>query len=468
MKLGKQEFMKSLLLSLLFLGTGTAFAESSDAASTINSGDTAFVLMSAALVMLMTPGLALFYGGMVRTKNVLNTIMQSFFIICLISVQWVSFGYSLAFGPDISGLIGDFSWAGFQGVGMDANPDYSETIPHLAFAMFQIMFAVITPALITGAFAERMKFSAFVIFSLLWSTLIYDPVAHWIWGVGGWLRTAGVLDFAGGTAIHIISGISGLVVCIYLGKRRGYGSEALVPHNLPMTVLGACLLWFGWFGFNAGSALGANGLAANAFMTTHIASASAALGWIIVETLTQGKPTVLGGVSGAVAGLVSITPGAGFVGPMAAIIIGLLGGMICFYSVVVLKKKLGYDDSLDAFGIHGVGGLWGAVGTGLFSSLAVNPAGADGLFFGNPAQVGVQLFGAAACAAFAVIVTYAILKAMSLFMELRVSAENEIEGLDITEHGERGYAYIESSGAALIHTAALHPSLEVSLKEQQA
>ena len=405
----------------------------------IDTGDTAWVLVSTALVMLMTPGLALFYGGMVRTKNALSTIMQSFFIVALISVQWVLWGYTLAFGTDISGIIGGLDFLGLKGVGVEPNSPTS-TIPHLAFMVFQGMFAVITPALITGAFAERMKFPAFVAFTLLWATLIYDPVAHMVWG-GGWMMQLGVLDFAGGTVVHILSGVSGLVVALVIGKRKGYGSEVMLPHHLPMTVLGAALLWFGWFGFNAGSALGANGLAATAFVTTNTAAAAATVSWVFAEWLYHGKPTILGAASGCIAGLVAITPAAGFVAPMPAVIIGLAAGVICYLAVSVVKAKFGYDDSLDAFGVHGIGGTWGAIATGVFASKAVNEAGNDGLFFGNPELLTNQLIGVAASWAIAIVGTYIILKVVGMFMQLRATPEQEVQGLDITEHGERGYAY---------------------------
>ena len=427
--------------SLAFLLSLPAALAAEAAPAKIDTGDTAFVLISAALVLLMTPALALFYGGMCRTKNVLSTIMQSFFIIGIISVQWVLFGYSLAFGPDISHFVGSLEWLGLNGVGNSPNADYAATIPHSAFMIFQGMFAVITPALITGAFAERMKFSAFAIFTVVWATLVYDPVAHWVWGVGGWLREMGVLDFAGGTVVHIISGVSGLVIALMIGKRKGFGSEVMLPHHLPMTVLGAGLLWFGWFGFNAGSALGANEIASNAFVVTHISAAAATVSWVLAEWMMHGKPTVLGAASGCIAGLVSITPAAGFVSPLSAVAIGLLGGVICYLSVSVVKAKLGYDDSLDAFGVHGVGGAWGALATGLFASKAVNEAGADGLFFGNAAQFTNQLIGVAASCLFAAVMTFAIIKIMGLVMDLRVSEAQEMQGLDLSEHGERGYSY---------------------------
>ena len=438
MKKGKI-YVRNLLLFLGLVTPKAALAADSIAAK-IDTGDTAFVLFSAALVLLMTPALALFYGGMCRSKNVLSTIMQSFFTIGLISVQWVLFGYSLAFGPDIQHFIGNLDWIGLSGVTNAPNPDYAATIPHSAFMIFQGMFAVITPALITGAFAERMRFPAFVAFTLLWATFVYDPVAHWVWGIGGWLREMGVLDFAGGTVVHIISGVSGLVICLMIGKRKGYGTEAMRPHHLPMTVLGAGLLWFGWFGFNAGSALAANEIAANAFVITHVSAAAATISWVVAEWKIHGKPTVLGAASGGVAGLVSITPAAGFVTAPSAIAIGLLGGIICFFSVSLIKSKFGYDDALDAFGVHGVGGAWGALATGLFASKAVNGAGADGLLYGNPAQFASQFVGVAISCLFAVLMTILIMKSLALFMKIRVDEAQENWGLDLTEHGEQGYA----------------------------
>jgi len=406
----------------------------------MNAGDTAFVLFSAALVMLMTPGLALFYGGMARNKNVLGTLMQSFILLGIITVEWVLWGYSTAFGPDHGGIIGGLNWLGLQGVGMEPSATYGSTIPHMAFMVFQCMFAIITPALITGAFAERVKFSAFMLFSILWATLVYNPLAHWVWGVGGWMAKMGALDFAGGTVVHISSGISALAAAVIIGKRRGYGSAAFIPHNLPMTVTGAGLLWFGWFGFNAGSALAANGLAANAFVVTHVASAAAALSWIIMEWIHRGKPTTLGAASGAVAGLVAITPGSGFVGPLAALIIGALGGIIC-YGGILLKSKLGYDDSLDVVGIHGLGGTWGALATGLFASTLINPNGANGLFFGNPGQLWIQFITVIATATFVFVMTSIILKVVDVIVGLRVTEEDEERGLDISQHNETGYSF---------------------------
>jgi ammonium transporter, Amt family len=405
----------------------------------VDKGDTAWILTSSALVLMMTiPGLFLFYGGLVRSKNVLGTIMQSFVVVALISIQWVLWGYSLAFGPDIGGWIGSLGWVGLNNVGATPNPDYSATIPHQAFMVFQMMFAIITPALITGAVAERAKFGTFIVFVLLWATFVYDPLAHWVWGKG-WMGAMGALDFAGGTVVHISSGFSALAAAYFLGRRVGYGYETMTPHNLPFTVLGASLLWVGWFGFNAGSALAADGLATVAFVTTNTAAAAAALAWMFTEWFTHGKPTALGAASGAVAGLVSITPAAGFVGPLSAIIIGAVGGMLC-YKACNLKARLGYDDSLDVVGVHGIGGTWGALATGLFASKAINPAGNDGLFYGNPAQLGVQAITVVATIAFALIMTFIILSILKATMGLRVSEEEERMGLDLTQHNERGYA----------------------------
>jgi Amt family ammonium transporter len=406
----------------------------------IDTGDTAWVLISTALVLAMTaPGLALFYGGMVRSKNALGTIMQSFIILCLISLQWVLWGYSLAFGPDKGHLIGGLEWMGLNGVGLEPNADYGATVPHQAFMIFQMMFAVITPALITGAFAERIKFSSFLVFTLLWATFIYDPLAHWVWAVGGWVRNLGALDFAGGTVVHISSGFSALACAIVLRKRIGYGKENMAPHNLPMTVLGASMLWFGWFGFNAGSAVASGALATSAFVVTNTATATAALAWMMVEWMYRGKPTVLGAASGAVAGLVAITPASGFVGPMASVAIGIGAGVFC-YVAVLWKSKLGYDDALDVVGIHGIGGIWGALATGLFASKAINAAGADGLFYGNPAQLGIQAMAVLISVVFAFVGTFVILKLVDGLMGMRVSHEEEQMGLDLSQHEERAYS----------------------------
>lgn len=406
----------------------------------MNTGDTVFVLMSAALVMLMTPGLALFYGGMVRTKNILGTIMQSFIILGIISIEWVLWGYSMAFGPDHGGIIGGLDWIGLNGVGMVPSPDYGTTIPHLAFMVFQCMFAVITPALITGAFAERMKFSAFLLFTILWGTLVYNPLCHWVWGVGGWMGKLGALDFAGGTVVHISSGISALAAALIIGRRLGYGRVPYIPHNVPMTVTGAALLWFGWFGFNAGSALACNGLAANAFVVTHLASAAAALAWMFMEWIHRKKPTTLGAATGAVAGLVAITPASGFVSPMSSIIIGGLAGVIC-YGGVLIKSKLGYDDSLDVVGIHGLGGIWGALATGLFADISVNPDGANGLFFGNAGQLWIQFISVISTMVFAFVMTIIILKVVDLILGLRITEEEEQKGMDVSLHNEAGYDF---------------------------
>jgi len=410
----------------------------------MNGADTAFVLMSAALVMLMTPGLALFYGGMVRNKNVLGTLMQNFIMLGLVGVLWALYGYSLAFGPDVGHFIGDLSWIGLNGVGFEPFKAYSETIPHQTFMIYQAMFAIITPALITGAFAERMKFSTFLVFMVIWSTIVYNPVAHWVWGDGGWLKNLGALDFAGGTVVHINAGVAALAAALVMGPRRGYagygnGTEAFIPHNLPMTILGAGLLWFGWFGFNAGSALGANALASSAFTATHLATCAATLSWVGAEWIHRGKPTTLGAASGAVAGLVAITPASGYVGPMSAIIIGLIAGVICYLAVLV-KPKLGYDDSLDVVGVHCVGGIVGALCTGLFASKLVNAAGGDGLFFGNPGQMGVQALAIGATLVYSFVISFILFKILDATMGLRVIPDEEVAGLDISEHQETGYS----------------------------
>ncbi|MBI5741840.1 MAG: ammonium transporter [Nitrospirae bacterium] len=438
-----------ILMIIVLAGmAGMSFAEGPAAPSTaaeqvapapkIDTGDTAWVLISTALVMLMTPGLALFYGGMVRRKNVLGTIMQSFVALGVITIVWVLYGYSMSFGPDIGHVIGSLEWAGLKGVGLEPNPDYAATIPHQAFMIFQMMFAVITPALITGAFAERFKFSTYLVFLILWATFVYFPLAHWVWGVGGWIRNLGALDFAGGLVVHISSGVSALAAAIFVGKRKGLGKEPMLPHNVTMTFLGAALLWFGWFGFNGGSAVASGALATSAFVVTHIATAAAALSWMMAEWSHRGKPTALGAASGAVAGLVAITPASGFVGPISSIIIGLVAGALC-YMAVNLKTKLGYDDSLDAVGVHGVGGTWGAVATGLFASKAINPAGNDGLFFGNASLLTSQFISIGAAWAYSFVVTLILLKALDATMGLRVDAQSEFVGLDHALHGESGY-----------------------------
>jgi ammonium transporter, Amt family len=421
------------------ISEATATAVPAVSTGAIDTGDTAWILISTALVMLMTPGLALFYGGMVRGKNVLGTLMQSFVAIALISVQWILVGYSLSFGPDINGIIGNLDWIGLNGVGIEPNPDYAPTIPHMAFMMYQAMFAVITPALITGAFAERMKFSAYVLFILLWSTVVYDPVAHWVWGTGGWLKQMGVLDFAGGIVVHLISGISALAAALMIGRRKGYLQEAMYPHNLPMTVLGTGLLWFGWFGFNAGSALSAGTLSTMAFVATHTSAVSATLIWVIIEWIHRGKPTMFGAATGSIAGLATITPASGFVSPMSALIIGLAAGAVCYLSLNV-KAKIGYDDSLDAFGVHGVGGILGTVATGLFASTLINPAGGNGLLFGSHQLLASQMTALAVTAVYSFVVTVILLKVIDKFIGLRIDHESELHGLDISQHGESGYA----------------------------
>ncbi|MGH7233221.1 MAG: ammonium transporter [Nitrospiraceae bacterium] len=405
----------------------------------IDTGDTAWVLTASAFVLAMTmPGLALFYGGLVRSKNVLGTIVHSVAILCLVSVLWILFGYSLAFGPDRGGVVGGLDWVGLSGVGFDPHPVYGPTIPHQAFMVFQLMFAAITPALITGAFAERMRFSALLAFSALWAVLIYCPLAHWIWG-GGWLAKLGAVDFAGGAVVHISSGISALACALVLGQRRGYGTDYLAPHNLPLTLIGTGFLWFGWFGFNAGSALGANGTAVGAFVATHTAAVTAALSWMVMEWLHRGKPTVLGIASGVVAGLATVTPASGYIGSGAAMVIGVAAGALCYFAIV-WKGKIGYDDSLDVVGIHGVGGIVGILATGLFASKAINPAGVDGLFFGNPGQFGIQALTAFAAALFSFVGTYVILKFLDGLMGLRISPDDEVIGMDLSQHNERAYS----------------------------
>jgi len=399
----------------------------------INQADTAWLMVSCALVMLMTPGLALFYGGMVGSRNVLSSFMHSFIALGVITLQWVVIGYSLAFGSDAGGgFIGGFEFAFLNGVGLE--PQAGSTIPHILFMAFQMMFAIITPALISGAIAERMKFSAYLVFIVLWATLVYDPICHWVWGPDGWLGARGALDFAGGTVVHLSSGAAALVCAIVLGRRKRPGP----PHNLTLTLLGAGMLWFGWFGFNAGSALAANDNAALALVNTHLAAGAAAFAWAVAEWFKQGKPTALGVASGLVAGLVVITPAAGFVGPMSAVLMGLVAGPVC-YGAVILKGKLGYDDALDAFGIHGVGGALGAVLTGVFASLAWNAGGADGLIAGNSHLFVENIIGVVAAAVYSAGVTVALLKIIDATIGLRVSNDEESEGLDTNLHGEEGY-----------------------------
>jgi ammonium transporter, Amt family len=405
----------------------------------VDTGDSAFVFVAAALVFLMIPGLAMFYGGMARKKNALNTMMMSFILISVVSIQWIFFGFSIAFGTDIGHLIGGLNFAGFAGVGSAPNSVYAGTIPFALFAMYQLMFAIITPALISGAVAGRIRFPAFVAFGILWSILVYDPLAHWVWGNGGWMRNLGVLDFAGGIVVHISAGIASLVAVLVLGSRKDFKKTSMLPHNIPLTLLGAGLLWFGWFGFNGGSALAINGIAVNAFVVTNASAAAAMLSWVIVESVHQGKPTVMGALTGAVVGLAAITPGAGYVNVMCAMIIGFIASPLSYFFVSHVKFKLGYDDALDAFGCHGVGCIWGVLATGLFASKAVNPQGADGLFFGNPAQLGIQAIGVVVTIAFSGVLTFIILKGISLVIKLREKSSVEDDGMDITQHGETAY-----------------------------
>ncbi len=403
----------------------------------MNGADTAFVMLCSALVLVMTPGLAIFYGGLTHSKNVLSTMMHSFFLMGLASVIWVIYGYSLSFGPDIGGLIGNLDYFLCNGVGTAVKEGL--TIPHNVFLTFQGMFFIITPALISGAFAERMKFGSFVVFTVLWMTFVYTPICHWVWG-DGWLAKLGCLDFAGGLVVHLNCGVAALVSAVVVGKRKGYGTRAFIPHNLTLTLLGVGLLWFGWFGFNAGSRLAADGVAGNAFLVTHVAAAIGALSWVFAEWLLRGKPTTLGLASGAIAGLGSITPASGFVNVSSALIIGFVAGIIC-YLAVLAKDRLGYDDSLDVVGIHGVGGIWGTLATGLFATKLINESGADGLFYGNPAQLWYQLIGVGAVIGYSLIVTVVILFIIKAVMGLRVSQENEEIGVDTSAHGEVGYNF---------------------------
>ncbi len=404
----------------------------------INSGDTAWVLIAASLVLMMTPALAFFYGGMVRKKNALSTLNLSFITIALVSIQWILVGYSLAFGKGFGALLGGLNYLGFQGVGAAPNAEYAGTIPQLAFAAYQMMFAIITPALISGAFVERIRFKAYLLFTILWATLVYDPVAHWVWGTGGFLRSLGALDFAGGTVVHITAGFSALAFAMVIGARKGYGKSPMEPHNVPFTVLGAGLLWMGWFGFNGGSALAADGLAVNAVVATNTAAAAAVLSWMFFSW-RDNKPSVLGIVTGAVVGLVAVTPAAGFVTPLAAAAIGAIAAPISFYCIK-LRKRMNLDESLDVWACHGMGGTWGALATGLFATKLVNPAGADGLLAGNPAQFLIQVAAAAAVILFAFGSTFLIASVLKRTVGVRVSGNEEEVGLDISEHGEPAYA----------------------------
>lgn len=446
---GSSKKMRSLLVisMMLMLWSADTVVAQDPAAATgtlpkIDAGDTAWVLISAAMVMLMTPGLAFFYGGLVRRKNILSILMQCFMTLCLVTVQWVVFGYSVAFGPDKHGLIGGLEWAALSLIDGKPNPEYAATIPHSAFMMFQMMFAVITPSLIIGAFAERIRFSAFCVFTILWTTLVYDPVAHWVWGVGGFMRDWGTLDFAGGTVVHVNAGMAALAASLVLGRRQGYPHKTSSPHSLPLAFLGASILWFGWFGFNAGSALGANGLAATALVATQVAGAVAGLTWAGLDWFVHKKPTTLGIITGAVGGLVAITPAAGYVNAVGAMAIGLGAGILPWLAVTFLKNKLGYDDSLDAFGVHGVGGIWGALATGLFATKMVNPA-ADGLLYGNPGQFLIQCKAVALVMAFSFVSSFVLLKAINVVIKLRVNEHDERVGLDLTQHKEAGYTVIE-------------------------
>lgn len=431
--LNKILFTLICTLMLVSLNPSIAFG----AEDVVSAADTTFIIMCSAFVLFMVPGVALFYAGMVRKKNVLSVLMQSLAVMGLIIVQWVLFGYSLAFGPDTAGLIGNLDWIGLNGVGLEA----AGTIPHQLFVVFQMMFAVLTAALITGAFAERMRFTAFIVFILMWSTFVYAPLCHWVWGNGGWIQGLGALDFAGGTVVHISSGIAALVGALILGKRMGKGKNnmAIIPHNLPITILGAAILWFGWIGFNAGSSLAADGVAVTALLVTNVCAAAALISWVLAEWLDHGKPTALGAASGLVAGLVCITPAAGFVSPMSALIMGLIVGPICYFAVSKIKQRFAYDDALDVFGIHGIGGIVGALLTGVFASLAVNPNGADGLLYGNAELLGIQAIAVLASIVFVAVMTFIIMKVVGIFIELRVSAEDEERGLDISQHGEQAY-----------------------------
>jgi Amt family ammonium transporter len=407
----------------------------------MNPVDTVFVLFSAVLVMLMTPGLAFFYGGMVRRKNILSVLMQCIIMLCLVSLQWVFFGYSLSFAPN-AGFWGGWAWLGLNGVGFEPFAAYSATVPNQAFMFFQMMFAVITPALIIGAFAERIKFSAFLVFALLWTTFVYDPVCHWVWGSGGWLRQLGVLDFAGGIVVHTTAGIAALATTLIIGRRKGL-NHTPSPHNLPFVVLGTGLLWFGWFGFNAGSALAVNKVAVNAFIVTNTAAAAAGLSWALLEWVRNSRPTVFGIVTGSIAGLATITPASGFVSVGSAVLIGIAASVVCFIAIAVIKPKFGYDDSLDAFGVHGIGGILGTLATGLFASRAVNEAGANGLFFGNPRQFLIQAVGVLCCAGYTFSLTFVIYKLVDIFFGIRVKEKEEIIGLDLTQHHESAYTMLE-------------------------
>lgn len=444
-------FGRVFVPALLALFT-TMGARAADAAPAVadtfssNPGDVTWLLISTALVMFMTPGLAFFYGGLVRRKNILSILMQCFAALCVITLQWIFFGYSLSFGPDQGGFIGSLDWSFFNGVGLAPNTDYAPKIPHALFAVFQMMFAVITPALIIGAFAERMKFSAFIIFTIAWATFVYNPVCHWVWGKGGFLGLLGgmnAMDFAGGIVVHITAGMSALAAVIVMGKRQGFPESISPPHNLPVAVLGAAMLWFGWYGFNAGSALAADGLALTAFLNTHTAGAMAGMVWCILDWIKFGKPTTLGMITGCVAGLAAVTPGAGFVNLHGALWISAIAGLICWISVTWFKAKYAYDDSLDAFGVHGIGGIWGTLAVGIWSTKSVNSAGMDGLIAGNAGQLWIQAKAVGITAAYSFVVSLIIFWVINKITGLRVTEHEERIGLDLTQHREAGYTIID-------------------------
>ncbi len=428
---------KHIFLAVILLAALTNAASAAEETK-IDTGDTAWVLISTALVMLMIPAVGLFYGGMVRKKNALSTIMFSFALLALISVQWILFGYSLAFGHDVGGVIGNLDWIGLNGVGNAPNPDYAATIPSMAFMMFQAMFAVITVVLITGAFVERIKFSSFLVFSFLWATLVYDPIAHWVWGQGGWLRTMGALDFAGGIVVHVSAGVSALAIALVIGARKGFGKHSMEPHSIPMTVLGAILLWFGWFGFNAGSAVTSGGLAVNAFVVTNTGGAAAALVWMLLSWYHK-KPSVLGTVTGGVVGLATVTPASGFVTPLAAIVIGAVAAVLSYYAML-FRMKRNIDESLDVWACHGIGGAWGAIATGIFATTLVNPAGANGLLYGNSGLLITQIIAVAVTWVYSFVVTFILAKVIDATIGLRVGEEEEAVGLDVSQHAEKAYS----------------------------
>jgi Amt family ammonium transporter len=407
----------------------------------IDSGDTAWMVMSSALVLLMTPGLALFYGGLVRRKNILSVFMQCLMAVCVVGLQWVLFGYSLAFGPDHGGVIGGLSYAALHNVSLAPNPAYAPTVPHMLFMVFQMMFAVITPALIVGAFAERLRFSAFLVFAILWATIVYDPLAHWVWGVGGFLKDYGALDFAGGTVVHISAGMASLAAALVVGRRRGYPDTG-TPHNLALVVLGAALLWFGWFGFNGGSALSSGSISTLAFVTTQLAAMTGGIAWVVLDWILAKRPTTLGLLSGLIAGLAAVTPASGFVSPMAALAIGAIAGALCYVSVMVVKAKLGYDDALDAFGIHGVAGTWGMLAVGFWATVTLNPQGVNGLFHSGAHQLLVQFVAIVVAAAFSFVMSFALLKLVDRLIGLRVNEREELIGLDLTQHKESAYTFL--------------------------